>query len=307
MTDIGVVGSGNVGANTAFFIAERGVTDVYLYDIREGYSSGIALDIMEAAPIRMYRNKIKGVDSLSGLSSAETIIIAAGSVREPGMSREDLFEKNKNIIKDLAPRISEISPGAIVLVATEPVDICTTLFMRNSNHAPNKVMGLGGALDSARLRYMLARQLSVSIENVSALVIGRHSEDMIILPEYMRISGVPVTQLMDETAIEALKEETRRAGDLIVNLSQRASAYYAPSAVAAEIADSVHMNLKRLFSVSVYLQGQYGIHDVCMSLPAVIGKNGVEQVLTPRLKQADEENLRQGAEVIGGIVRGDKV
>lgn len=307
MADIGVVGSGNVGANTAFFIAERGVTDVSLYDIREGYSSGIALDIMEAAPIRMYRNKIKGVDSLSGLSNAETIIIAAGSVREPGMAREDLFAKNKDIIVNLAKEIHETAPEAVVLMATEPVDICTTLFIRNSNHPSNKVMGLGGALDSARLRYMLARELSVSIENVTAMVIGRHSEDMIILPEYTRISGVPVTQLIDETAIEALKEETRRAGDLIVNLSQRASAYYAPSATAAEIADSIHMDLKRLFSVSVYLQGQYGIHDVCMSLPAVIGKNGIERVLTPRLKQEDEENLRQGAEVVRTIVQGEKV
>jgi malate dehydrogenase len=153
---------------------------------------------------------------------------------------------------------------------------------------------------------MLARELSVSIENVTALVIGRHSEDMIILPEYTRISGVPVTQLLGETAIEALKEETRNAGDLIVNLSQRSSASYAPSATAAEIADCIHMDLKRLFSVSVYLQGQYGIHDVCLSLPAVIGKNGIDRVLTPRLTQAEEEKLRQGAEAVRSIVEGVK-
>lgn len=304
MSKIGIIGSGNVGANTAFFIAETGVTDVLLYDIREGYSSGISLDIMEAAPIREYRNRIRGIDSLDELEDAETVIIAAGAVREQGMKREDLLEKNREIITGLAEDLAESAPEAVIIVATEPVDICTGLFLKSGKHPKERVMGLGGILDTTRFRYLVAERLSVSLENVSAMVIGRHSEEMIVLPEYTRVSGVPITQLLDDGAIREMVEETKKAGDLIVELSKRGSAYYAPSSAAAALVESIHMDLKRTFSVSLMLTGEYGIDGAALSLPAVIGRSGIEKILTPELKENSLERLKSSADKVRKALEG---
>ncbi|MFP3960285.1 MAG: malate dehydrogenase [Spirochaetaceae bacterium] len=305
MANIGIIGSGNVGANTAFFIAERNIAHVVLYDIQEGLSTGKALDMMEAAPIRDYDVRIQGTDRLEHVLANDIIIITAGTVRKPGMKREDLFSENAGIIVELARSMARST--AKVIVVSEPVDLLTALFARESGLDRRQVMGLGGVLDSTRLRFLIARELGVTTENVQATVIGRHSDVMIPLPRYCAVSGVPIEQLLPEDRLQELFEETRNAGSLIVDMAQRASAYYGPSAAATELAQAINMNTGRIMSVSMMLAGELGVEDVAMSLPAVIGRNGIEQVMVPELTEEEHaaftstaEDLRAIMERIGG-------
>jgi malate dehydrogenase len=304
MPHVSIIGSGNVGANTAFFIAEKGVADVLLYDVKAGFSTGKSLDLMEAAPVRAYRNRISGTDSIADLRDSDIIVFAAGAVRAPGMKREDLFQNNRELAASLSKEVARLAPGAKVIIATEPVDPITQVFLQASGMPRERVFGLGGCLDATRLRYLIARELSVSTENVSAMVIGRHSDAMIGLPRYCTVSGVPIPQLLRRSMIEELLAEMRDAGSLIVDLARRSSAYYAPSAAAAELVDSIHMDLKRIFSVSVLLDGEYGLTGAALSLPAVIGKNGIERVLQPRLTEEEKERFARSAAEVRAIVEG---
>ena len=298
MSQVSILGSGNVGANTAFFIAETGVEEVLLYDLQEGLAAGKALDMMEAAPIRKYRNRLRGALRMEEIAGSEIVVIAAGRVRRPGMKREDLFAENRALAGELAPRVAELAPEAVVIVATEPVDPITREFVRASGFPRERVLGVGGCLDATRLRYAVARALGVSMEDVSALVIGRHSGSLLALPRYCSVSGVPLTQLLPPQRIEALIAETAGAGDLIVQMAQRSSAFYAPSAAVADIVNSVHMDLRRVLCVSLVLKGEYGLSGVALSLPAVVGRGGVRRVLTPRLTGEELAALRRsGAEL----------
>jgi len=300
MAHIGIVGSGNVGANAAFFIAEKGVADVQLYDIQEGLSTGKALDMMEAAPIRGYMTKISGTDRKDVLLQSDIIMITAGKVREPGMKREDLFEANRPIIEDMADSLK--GSTAKVIIVTEPVDLLTALFVKRSGMNRRQVMGLGGMLDSTRLRYLIAHEMNVSFENVSALVVGRHGSSMIALPEYSSVSGIPVTRLLPPEVIEQLLASTRNAGDLIVEMAQRASAYYGPSAAAADLAEAIYRDTRRVLSVSTLLDGEFDVKGVAMSLPSVIGRNGVEQVMKPHLDAQQVGLFQKSAKDLAAIL-----
>jgi malate dehydrogenase len=304
MAWVSIIGGGNVGANAAFFIAEKGVTDVLVVDIQPGLSKGKMLDIMEAAPIRRYRNALIGSAALDDIAGARFVVVAAGAIRTPGMRREDLYTANAGLIASLAPRIAALAPQSSVLIATEPVDSLTTLFVKRSGMARTRVMGLGGILDSTRLRALIARELDVAMETVSALVIGRHSDDMICLPRYCSVSGVPLPLLLAPARVAALVEETRTAGDLVVEMAKRSSSYYAPSAAVAELADAFHMNLKRIFSVSVVLQGEYGVRDTALSLPAVIGEEGIVRLLTPELTDQEKAIFVESSKKIAAAVAG---
>jgi malate dehydrogenase len=304
MGRLSIIGSGNVGANAAFFIAEMGVTDVLLIDVKQGLSRGKALDIMEAAPIRRYRNSIVGSDSLADIRGSQMVVIAAGAIRSPGMRREDLYSENAPLIQTLAPEVARLAPDSVVVVATEPVDSLTALFTLRSGMPRTRVMGLGGILDSMRLRALIARELDVSMEIVTALVVGRHSDDMVCLPRYCSVSGVPLPQLLPPERIAAIIAETRSAGDLVVELAKRSSAYYAPSAAIAELADAVHMNLERIFPVSLMLDGEYGIRDAALSVPAIVGEKGVSRILTPELTREEKAALVQSARLIASVVQG---
>jgi len=297
-----VIGSGNVGANTAFFIAERGITDVALFDIREGIATGKALDMMEAAPIRKYRNRIRAAETLDVIADSETVILAAGKVRAPGAKREDLFADNRRIVSELAPEIARLAPQARILIATEPVDLITTEFVKLSGLDRSRVMGIGGCLDVTRLRYFASQVLGLSPENISATVIGRHADSMIVLPRYCSVSGLPLTALIDEEQLIDIVEQTRRAGDLIVSMAQRASAFYAPSAAITDLVDAIHMDLRRVLCVSLMFQGEYDIEGVAMSLPAVIGANGIERVILPELTPAELERLRSSSADLRSIL-----
>jgi malate dehydrogenase len=305
MAEIGIIGSGNVGANTAFFLAERGVADTLLYDVKEGLARGKALDMMEAAPIRGYVSRISGTDSFDDLMRCDILVVTAGAVRTPGMKREDLFATNRGVIAQIAAKLRG-SPARVIVV-TEPVDALTTLFVRQSGLPWQRVMGLGGSLDSTRLRYLIATALGVSTENVDATVIGRHSDAMIPLGRYSTVSGVPVTLLLPQDRLDVLYRVTRGAGDLIVDMAQRASAYYGPSAVAADLAEAVHRDSRRIIPVSLVFHGQYGIEGAAMSLPAVIGAGGIERVLEPRLTDRELAALKDSAAVVLRGLEGERV
>lgn len=300
MATIGIIGGGNLGANTAFFLAERNVADVILYDTQEGRPQGKALDITEASPVRAYLSKVSGTNSIKEIFNTDLVIVAAGSVRKPGMQRDDLFGENSGVINELAAALKTYK--GVVIIATEPVDSMTTLFVRTSGLPSTKVMGIGGCLDSARLRYLIGRELSMSTESISAVVIGRHAGDMIPLPAYCRVSGIPVKSLMTARKLAALIDELKKSGDLIVDLAQRSSAYYGPSAVASDLAEAVVRDTRRIMAVSHMMDGQYGIKGVALSLPAVIGRNGIERTLTPVLEDGQKRILTDSAKAIRSAV-----
>jgi malate dehydrogenase len=300
---IGIIGSGNVGANTAFFLAEKGVDHVTLFDIQEGLAQGKALDMMEAAPIRGYRTVISGTDNPDDVLDADIVIITAGSVRTPGMDRDALFQANKDIIIDYAGQITR--EDTRVIIVSEPVDLLTTLFARHSCLPAARIMGLGGILDATRLRFLIADELGVSMENVAAQVVGRHSDDMIILQDYCCVSGVPIEHFLSGETIEKLFEQTRQAGNLIVELAGRASAYYGPSAVAADLAEAVCHDTGRVLSISRMLTGQFDITDAALSLPCVINRTGASDILTPRLNDNQIKTLKTSARIIQETLKED--
>ncbi|MFW5743411.1 MAG: malate dehydrogenase [Spirochaetota bacterium] len=299
MAQIGIIGSGNVGANTAFFAAEKNFAHIRMHDVKEGLSTGKALDMMEAAPLRGYQYRLSGTDDLADVLDSDVVVVAAGETREPGMKREDLYEKNKPIIDEIA----EVLKGydGVVIVATEPVDVFTLQVVREG--LPwQRVMGIGGVLDSARLRVLIARELLVAQEDVKATVIGRHSDEMIALPAYCSVAGVPATKLMSESRFSELVRETVDAGDHIVALARRTNSFYGPAAAAADLAEAVIRGTNRILPVSLVFTGQYGISDVAMSLPALVGCAGIERVLEPTLTDGERVRLEQSAESLTAFV-----
>jgi malate dehydrogenase len=306
MEKVSIIGSGNVGANTAFFIAEKGITEVYLYDIQEGISKGKSLDMMEASPIRKYRNRITGIDDISMIENSESVIIAAGNSCNLGIKTENLLAGNWETVRGIVEQIMIHSPDGVIIVATEPVDLLTGMIARVFKPPRNKLLGLGGIIDTTRFKSAISRELSISPENVTAMVVGRHAEDMIILPEYTRVSGIPLNQLMPQETIEKLEDEVRKAGGLMAELAECPGTYYTPSAAAAEVVDSIHMDLNRILPVSVKLDGEYGISDAALSLPCVIGKNGVERVLAPLLSESRRNALKKSASAVMDIIAGAK-
>ncbi len=300
---IGIIGSGNVGANTAFFLAEKGVDHVTLFDIQEGLAQGKALDMMEAAPVRGYRTTIQGTDDPDQVLEADIVIITAGSVRKPGMDRDALYQANKDIIIDYAQKITR--PDIRIIIVSEPVDLLTTLFTRHASLPDDRIMGLGGILDAVRLRFLIAHELGVSMENVAAQVVGRHSDDMIILEDYCCVSGVPIEHFLSREKIDRLFDQTRQAGSLIVELAGRASAYYGPSAVAADLAEAICHDTGRVLSVSRMLSGQFGITDAALSLPCVINRTGASQILEPHLNRSQIDMIKTGARIIQKTLKED--
>lgn len=301
MAGVSIVGSGNVGANTAFFVAETCAVDVTLFDVKEGISTGKALDMMEAAPLRKYKGKLSGSDSIDSIKDSEIVIVALGNIRTAGNDRNSLFSENSESVKGIARDVARLAPKSVVIIATEPVDSMTTLFLRESKLPRNRVIGLGGALDSARLRYLVANELSLSAENISAMVVGAHSNEMIGLADYSRVSGIPLSQLMSSEVVDRLMDEVRKSGDEIVRLAGRTSSYYTPGAIAADLVDAVMNDLNRIMSVSVVLDGEYGVRDAALSLPAIIGRAGVVKVLQPKLNPGQEKQFTASAESVKAV------
>ncbi len=306
---IGIIGSGNVGITTAFSIAEHGSGEVLLYDVVEGRAKGKALDLVEAAPLRRYDRRIEGTDQFSDLLDRDLFIIAAGHPRKSSMNRLDLFKQNLPIIKEVANSLkdgcrSTNPPLAIVL--TEPVDLMTAALLKYTGWSRERVMGVGGVLSSARLKHFIARELNVSTTDINAMVIGSHDDDMVILEHYCRVSGLPLSQFLSRTKIDQLFSQTVSAGSQIVDLAKIQGSFYTPGAAAGLLADAIANDSNRIYSVSVQLQGEYGLENACLSLPVRIGRNGIQQIypleLTEQQRQALQRSMERYAPYLSEIV-----
>ncbi len=296
MRTTGIVGAGNVGANAAFFLAERNVGPVVVRDVEEGRATGKMLDIMEAAPLGRYHFPVRGTDSEQEVLDSDVLLIAAGATRAAGASRESLFTENRPLISGLAGQLKGF--GGVVVVATEPVDAMVTLLVREAGLDSKRVMGLGGCLDVARMRFCISRELGCAVEDVDAMAVGRHDSDIIIPLAYSKVSGIPVEHLLPEEMCRALIEEVRGAGERIVEQSGRSAAFYAPAAVAADVIEAVVRDSGRVLSVSSVLDAR----GVALSLPAMIGAEGIRRILEPKLAGAERKAFAQSASAVAELV-----
>ncbi len=297
-----VVGSGNVGASTAQRIVERHLADVVLIDVVEGISEGKALDLWESAPVEGYDCRLKGTRDYADTAGSDIVVITAGLARKPGMSRDDLLAKNYEIVKGVTEQVVRHSPDAILVVVSNPLDAMAQTALRVSRFPKHRVVGMAGILDSARFRSFIAEELDVSVENVHAMVLGGHGDTMVPLPRFSTVMGIPITELMPADAIERLVKRTRGGGAEIVALLKSGSAYYAPSAAAAEMVDSILRDRKKVLPCAAYLEGEYGIRNLFVGVPVKLGGKGVEQILEIRLSEAENAALQQSASAVKELV-----
>ncbi|GAH25855.1 malate dehydrogenase [subsurface metagenome] len=298
MKKISIIGAGNVGSTTAFYIAEKNFSDVMLIDIAEGRAKGKALDLMEAAPVRNYDTKIDGSDNIEDIAGSDVVVITAGHVRKPEMSRLDLLEVNAQVIEPIIQKIKQYTPTAIIINITEPVDALTYYIWKKGGFESKKIIGMTGVLDTTRLREFISKELQVSTADTTALVIGGHHDYMAILPRYARVEGIPITQLLPKEKINKIIKHTREAGTEILSYLKTATAHYAPAAAIAEMVEAIIKDTRSILCVSACLQGEYGIKDLCLGVPAIIGANGVEKVIELQLTIEERQQFEESETVI---------
>jgi malate dehydrogenase len=294
-----IVGSGFVGQTTAMRVLQKGLADqVVLTDIVEGLPQGIALDMKESTPVERFEPNIVGTNDYADTAGSDVVVITAGFPRQPGMSRMDLLGKNAGIMRDVIGRIAPDSPNAIVIVVTNPLDEMTYLAAEASGFAKERVMGMAGVLDSARLRYFIAEELGVSPLVVEAMTLGSHGDAMIALPRHATVDGKPLPDLVDQATLDRLFQRTRDGGAEIVGLLKKGSAYYAPSASIAQMVGAIVNGTGQVIPVCAWATGEYGISDVYVGVPAKLGRGGVEQIVELDLTEDELSSLRAAAEGI---------
>ena len=299
---IAVIGAGNVGASVAQYCAEMELGDVVLTDIVEGLPQGKALDLTEAGPIRGYGTLVTGTNDYADIAGSDVVVVTAGLPRKPGMTRLDLLGKNGEIITGIAAEIARHAPDSTVIVVTNPLDVMTCLAFAKLGFPAERVVGMAGCLDSARMRAFVAMELGVSMKNVDTMVLGSHGDDMVPLPQYTTVSGIPITKLLPEDKVAAIVERTRKGGGEIVALLKTGSAYYAPGASAARMVQAIVRDEKQLLPCSARLTGQYGLSDLFLGVPVVLGKDGVERIIELDLSDAEQAALhKSGEEVRTGL------
>jgi malate dehydrogenase len=274
-----VVGAGNVGATAAQRLAEKGLCDVVLVDIVEGVPQGKALDLMEAAPVEKHDCQVTGSNSYEATAGSDIVIITAGIPRKPGMSRDDLIGTNAGIVKSVTTQIAKYSPEAILIIVSNPLDAMCHVAYEASGFPKNRVIGMAGVLDSARFRTFISMELNVSVENIHAFVLGGHGDTMVPLPRYSTVAGIPITELMPPDRIDALVSRTANGGAEIVGLLKTGSAFYAPASSAVEMAESILKDRKKILPCAVYLEGEYGYHELFIGVPVKLGAGGVEEII----------------------------
>ena len=295
---IAVIGAGQVGATTAHAIARRNLADVAMVDIVEGLATGKALDLMEAAPLEGWDVSVRGSTDYAIIRGAALVVITAGLARKPGMSREDLLAANAGIVRPIIEQVVRHAPQAILIVVTNPLDIMAQLAYRVSRFDRHRVIGMAGVLDSARFRWFIAEALGVSPREVQALVLGGHGDQMVPLPRYTTVAGVPLPELTDAATIERLAKRTRDGGAEIVALLKQGSAFYAPAASVAEMAAAIVLDEHRVLPCACYLQGEYGLQDVFCGVPARLGRGGIEEIVIVRLTDEERAALHASAATV---------
>ena len=300
---ISIIGAGNVGAACAQRIAERGYANIVLMDIIEGLPQGKALDILESAPILNFNSHLTGTNGYQETANSDVVVITSGSGRKPGMTRDELLLTNVKIITEVTHNVVNYSPNCIIIMVTNPVDAMTYLAIHISKFSRNRVLGLSGVLDTARLRSFIAAELGVSVADVSACILGQHGEAMVIIPRLSTVNGTPITEILPPETIDKLVERTIRGGAEIVGLLKTGSAFYAPSAAVAQMVEAIILDKKQILPCAAYMKGEYGIKDTVISVPVKLGKNGIEQIIELELTAEEKTALANSAEAVQELVK----
>jgi malate dehydrogenase len=299
---ITVVGAGNVGASVAQYVVERELGDVVLVDVIEGVPQGKALDLAQAGPVHGYDSRLTGANGYDDTNDSDIVVITAGLARKPGMTRDDLLFKNAEIVGGVVEQVVRRSPQAILVLVTNPLDAMVQLAWKRSGFPHQRVVGMAGILDSARFRTFIAQELNVSVENVTAFVLGGHGDTMVPLPRYSTVAGIPITELLSPERVQALVTRTANGGAEIVNFLKTGSAYYAPAASAVEMVEAILKDKHKILPCAAYLDGQYGVRGLYVGVPVKLGRSGVEQVveitLTPDERAAFEKSAAAVRELV---------
>jgi malate dehydrogenase len=295
---ISVIGAGNVGATVANKVAEMEIGDVVMVDIIDGLPQGKGLDMLESAPIGGFDSNIVGSMGYDETANSDVVVITSGVARKPGMSREDLLDTNKKIIESVVGQVIAKSPNAILIMVANPLDTMTYLALKRSGFPRDRVMGMAGILDTARFKAFISMELDVSVEDIQTVILGGHGDEMVPLPRYTTVSGIPILQLLPQETVERLVERTRKGGGEIVSLLKTGSAYYAPGAAAAQMVEAVLKDKKRILPCCAYLEGEYGLSDICFGVPVKLGAKGVEEVIELELTAEEKELVSESAESV---------
>jgi malate dehydrogenase len=297
-----VVGAGNVGANCALRIAEKELADVVLVDVVEGVPQGKSLDLLQSGPVQGYDVMLTGANDYESTANSDIVVITAGLPRKPGMSRDDLLMANYEVVKAATEQAVKHSPNAILVLVTNPLDaMCQTAYMV-SKFSRNRVIGMAGVLDSARFRTFIAQELNVSVENVTAVVLGGHGDTMVPLVRLSNVSGIPLTELLDKASLDRLVDRTRNGGAEIVKYLKTGSAYYAPSAATIEMVESILKDKKKVLPCAAYLEGEYGINDLFVGVPCKLGASGIEKIYEIQLNDEEKAGLAKSAGAVKELV-----
>ena len=293
-----IIGAGNVGATAAHWVAAKELADVVLLDVAEGIPQGKALDLLEAMPIERRDVAITGTNDYADTKNSDVVVITAGIARKPGMSRDDLLNTNFKIMSDVVAKVVAASPNCILIVVSNPLDAMAQTAFKQAGLPRERVIGMAGVLDSARFRAFIAEELKVSVENVTAFVLGGHGDTMVPLPRYSTVAGIPITELIEPARLEALVQRTRDGGAEIVKYLKTGSAYYAPSAAAVEMVEAILKDKKKILPCAAYLQGEYGINGFYVGVPCKLGAGGLEQIIEIKLTAEEQAALHKSADSV---------
>jgi malate dehydrogenase len=293
-----IVGAGNVGATAAHWIASKELADVVLIDVIEGIPQGKALDLLEAMPIEKRDCHITGTNDYADTANSDIVVITAGIPRKPGMSRDDLLQTNYKIMSDVVGKVTAHSPNCILIIVSNPLDAMAQAAFRQAKFNRERVIGMAGVLDSARFRTFIAEELNVSVENVTAFVLGGHGDTMVPLPRYSTVAGIPITELIAKEKLDAIVQRTRDGGAEIVKYLKTGSAYYAPSAATVEMVEAILKDKKKILPCAAYLEGEYGISGYYIGVPCKLGSRGLEQIIQIKLTPEEDAALKKSAEAV---------
>ncbi len=299
---ITIVGAGNVGATAAHWAAAKSLGDVVLVDIIEGMPQGKALDLMEAGPMEGFDVTVVGANGYEETKDSDVVIITSGIARKPGMSREDLLNTNKQIVSSVVEQVVAKSPNCIIIIVSNPLDTMTYLAYKVSKFPRTRVMGQAGALDVSRYEAFIAMELGISVKDIRAMLLGGHGDDMVPLPRFSTINGIPVTDFLKKDQIDRIVDRTRKAGGEIVALLKTGSAFYSPSLGAVMMAEAILKDERRIIPSCAYLDGEYGLKDICFGVPVILGKNGIEKIIELNLNDEEKALVKKSADAVNKTI-----
>jgi malate dehydrogenase len=295
---VSIIGAGNVGATAAYYIAEKVIADIVMVDVVEGMTQAKALDFLHAGPMRHYDVSIRGTCDFSEIADSDVVVITAGLPRKPGMDRMDLLKVNAEIVKSASKSIVRYAPNSTVIVVSNPLDIMCHVAFQTTGFAVQRIVGMAGILDATRFRYFVAEELDCAFADVHAMVLGGHGDQMVPLPRFTTVAGIPITQLLEKSIIDRMVDRTRKGGAEIVAYLKSGSAYYAPAASVAEMVEAVVADRKTLAPCSVYARGEYGIENLFVGLPVLLGRNGVERIIELDLEKEENVLLQESSNAV---------